>query len=88
VAIDYRLAPETKLPGILEEVQDAYGWLRKTATELRIDPTRIGIVGNSAGGYLALMAGFALDPRPPVIVAFYGYGDVAGTWYSQPGRIT
>jgi acetyl esterase/lipase len=84
VAIDYRLAPETKLPGILEDIQDAYGWLRKTATELRIDPTRIGIVGHSAGGYLALMAGFALDPRPPVIVAFYGYGEVAGTWYSQP----
>jgi acetyl esterase/lipase len=48
VAIDYRLAPETKLPGILEDIQDAYGWLRKTATELRIDPTRIGIVGHSA----------------------------------------
>ena len=84
VAIDYRLAPETKLPGILEDVRDAYGWLRKTATELRIDPTRIGIVGHSAGGYLALMAGFALNPRPPVIVAFYGYGDVAGAWTSQP----
>jgi acetyl esterase/lipase len=65
VAIDYRLAPETKLPGILEDVQDAYGWLRKTATELRIDPTRIGIVGHSAGGYLALMAGspWTLDLR-------------------------
>jgi acetyl esterase/lipase len=84
VAIDYRLAPETKLPAILEDVQDAYAWAQKRAGELHIDPSRIGVVGHSAGGYLALATGYLVNPRPKVIVSFYGYGDVDGPWYSQP----
>jgi dipeptidyl aminopeptidase/acylaminoacyl peptidase len=49
-----------------------------------IDPNRIAVVGHSAGGYLALMSGFCVKPRPKAVVAFYGYGDIAGDWYSRP----
>lgn len=85
VAIDYRLAPETKLDGILEDVGDAYKWLRDKGPDLfQIDPNRIVVVGHSAGGYLALMAGFRFNPRPKALVSFYGYGDIAGDWYSRP----
>jgi acetyl esterase/lipase len=42
------------------------------------------VVGHSAGGYLALMAGFVLNPTPRAVVSFYGYGDIAGAWYSRP----
>ena len=42
VAIDYRLAPETKLPAIIEDVKDAYEWIRKAGPDLfRADPDRI-----------------------------------------------
>jgi acetyl esterase/lipase len=59
VSIDYRLAPETKLPEIIEDLQDAYRWVREKGPELlRIYPDRVAVVGNSAGGYLTLMAGF------------------------------
>jgi acetyl esterase/lipase len=85
VSIDYRLAPETKLPAIVEDLEDAYRWLRaKGPPLLRIDPDRVGVVGHSAGGYLTLVAGFHLTPRPRVLVSFYGYGDLTGPWYARP----
>jgi acetyl esterase/lipase len=85
IAIDYRLAPHAKLPLILEDLDSAYHWVRQGGPRLfRIDPDRIAIVGHSAGGYLALMAGFRLSPRPKAIVSFYGYGDVTSDWSSKP----
>ena len=85
VSIDYRLAPETKLAAIIEDVQDAYKWVRNEGPALfHIDPNRIVVIGHSAGGYLTLMAGFCFDPPPNVLVSFYGYGDIAGEWYSCP----
>ncbi len=79
VSIDYRLAPETKLPEIIEDLQDAYQWVRKRGPELfRIDPDHVALVGNSAGGYLTLVGGFLLKPRPKALVSFYGYGDIRG----------
>jgi len=85
ISIDYRLAPETKLKVIIEDLRDAFKWVRRRGPELAgIDPDRIAVVGHSAGGYLALMAGFCVKPRPQAIVSFYGYGDIAGEWYSRP----
>ena len=84
VSIDYRLAPETKLPGILEDLGDAWAWVRGHATEIGGDPERIAVVGQSAGGHLALAAGQRLRPAPRAIVSFYGYGDLAGGWYAAP----
>ena len=85
ISIDYRLAPESKLPVIIEDLKDAHRWVCGGGAEMfKIDPHRIGIVGHSAGGYLALMAGFILRPRPKVLVSFYGYGELASPWYAQP----
>ncbi len=85
VSIDYRLAPEAKLPAIVDDLRDAYRWVQVTGPELFwIDPNRIALVGNSAGGYLALMAGFAVTPRPKALVSFYGYVDITGAWTTRP----
>lgn len=85
ISIDYRLAPETKLPGIIEDLRDAFRWtFEEGRSRLGIDPDRIGVVGHSAGGYLTLMAGCAVIPRPKALVSFYGYGDLIGDWYSKP----
>ena len=85
VSIDYRLAPEVKAPVILEDVRDAYRWIRKDGPKLfHADPKRIAVVGHSAGGYLTLTCGHRLDPRPRALVSFYGYGDIAADWYAKP----
>jgi acetyl esterase/lipase len=84
VSIDYRLAPETKLALILEDISDAYAWLLASSKELGIAKERVSVVGHSAGGYLALMAGVRFRPRPRAVISFYGYGDIAGEWYSRP----
>ncbi len=85
VSIDYRLAPETKLPAIIEDVQDAYKWVRQRGPKLfGADPDRIAVSGGSAGGYLTLMTGFCVEPRPKALVSLYGYGDIVGPWYSRP----
>lgn len=85
VSIDYRLAPEAKLPAIVEDVEDAYTWVRSKGPELfNIDPDRIAVMGMSAGAYLTQVAGFRLKPRPKALVSFYGYGDITGAWLSQP----
>ncbi len=84
VSIDYRLAPETKLPGIMEDVGDAWRWLQREAPRFGIDPKRIAVAGGSAGGYLTLMCGFAVYPRPRALVSYYGYGDITTPWYGEP----
>ena len=85
VSIDYRLAPETKLPGIIEDLEDAFNWTRQKGPKLfHADPSRIAVMGGSAGGYLTLTSGYRVKPRPRVLVSFWGYGDLVGEWYSQP----
>ena len=85
VSVDYRLAPETPLPEIIRDVEDAFTWIREKGPELfHADPKRIAVLGGSAGGYLTLTTGFRVKPRPVALVAFYGYGDLVGPWYSEP----
>jgi acetyl esterase/lipase len=85
VSIDYRLAPETKLENLLEDVKAAHQWIREKGPELfKIDPNQLVVAGSSAGGYLTLMCGVMLQPKPKALVAFYGYGDIVGPWYSEP----
>ena len=85
VSIDYRLAPETKLPNIIEDVQDAWRWVHTEGSKrFGIDPNRTAVAGGSAGGYLTLMTGFCLEPRPRALVSYFGYGDITTPWYSHP----
>ncbi len=57
VSIEYRLSPETIFPGQLEDCKSAIRWLRSKPSPFRIDPNRIGVVGESAGGHLAALIG-------------------------------
>ena len=85
VSIDYRLAPESHLPEIIEDVEDAYKWILEEGPGLfGVDPSGIAVLGNSAGGYLTLTTGYRCQPRPAVLVSFYGYGDLVGRWLTSP----
>lgn len=87
VSIDYRLAPQAKLPEIISDVQDAFRWIRgKGAAEAQLDPKKLVVAGGSAGGYLTLMTGVCVDPKPSALVAYWGYGDVDGDWYTKPSE--
>jgi acetyl esterase/lipase len=62
VAIDYRLAPTYKFPAQIYDCQAAVRWMRSHASELKIDPARIGGFGYSAGGHLVALLG-TLDDK-------------------------
>lgn len=83
ISIDYRLAPKSKLPEIIEDVQDAFRWIRTTGAELLgINADKLAVAGDSAGGYLTLMSGFCVEPRPKALISLSGYAGVVGLWSS------
>ncbi len=70
VSVEYRLAPETPYPGPLEDCYRGLLWTFEHAASLGIDPQRIGVGGQSAGGGLAAALALLARDRGEVSIAF------------------
>ena len=99
VSVGYRFAPAFKWPSQVEDAKTAVRFLRANAQQFNIDPDRIGVMGESAGGYLALMLGFtdstdslegeggyqSYSSRVQAVVSFFSATDFSGrTWQLSP----
>ena len=69
-SVDYRLAPGTSFPGNVEDCYAALAWTFSNAEELGIDLTRIGLMGESAGGGLAAALALLARERGEYPLAF------------------
>jgi len=63
VSIDYRLVTETPLPAALEDCSCAIRFLKANANKFNIDRDKIGVVGESSGGYLSAFMTFSGDTK-------------------------
>lgn len=75
-SIDYRFAPEHRWPAQLEDTLTAIRWVKAHAADYRGDPSRIVIVGHSAGGHIALHAA-VVAPEDARVQAAIGYAPVS-----------
>jgi len=80
VSVDYRLAPEHKFPAAVHDALAAYAWTVKEASSLGIDPLRVALGGDSAGGNLAAVVAQAatagMVPRPVFQLLIYPVTDL------------
>ncbi len=93
-AIDYRLAPQHKFPAQIEDCRMAVRWIRKNASQYKVDPDRLGAIGYSAGGHLVSL--LATTGKPPsdangnvdtrIQVAAAGGAPTDFRWFPDNGR--
>lgn len=76
-ALNYRLAPSWRYPAPVEDIQAAVSYLNQHATQFGLDPTRLVLLGRSAGGHLALQVAYASNESAiRGVISFYGPADL------------
>ena len=87
IAINYRLAPAHHNPAPCEDVLDAIKYIEKNAKDLNVDPTRLVLLGRSAGGQIALLSAYVMWMRENIkgVISFYAPADMVWGW-SIPGN--
>jgi arylformamidase len=86
-SLNYDLAPRITIPEIVGQISRAIHWLAQQAQSYGFDAARISVIGHSAGGHLAVMAGItdgaAGNPGAGLIK---GIGSVSGIYELEPVR--
>ena len=81
LSVTYRLAPEHKAPAAVDDCVAAYRWAVGHADELGVDPSRIGVGGDSAGGNLAALVALRSReegiPQPALQMLLYAVLDLS-----------
>jgi acetyl esterase len=75
-SIDYRLAPQWKHPAAAEDVEAAVRWVQANAKQWNVDPKRLALMGESAGGHLVAFVGARGKVKLKAVVDFYGPNDL------------
>lgn len=85
VAIDYRHAPEWKWPEQIVDVRTAMYWISQEGAKFAGDPSRVVVVGRSAGAQLAMRLAYQEGPSSiRGVVNYYGPVDLAEGWRRPP----
>jgi len=97
--INYRLAPQFGYPAAVHDCQRAVRWIRANAAKYRVDPKRVGALGDSAGGHLVSLLGAlreTLENSDPsleeyssgvqAVVNYYGPCELVRMWAVEPAR--
>jgi acetyl esterase/lipase len=77
--VDYRLAPPPRWQDAADDVAAAIAWVRANAARFGVDPRRVGLIGWSAGGHLALLTAYraaGTDQSVTAVAAFYPITDL------------
>lgn len=75
-AIDFRMPPDAGYPGTVADVNYAVRWFKSRAADFRASPDRVGLLGTSSGGHLAMLV--AMKPTDPRYAALPLPGASAG----------
>jgi acetyl esterase len=91
-SINYRLAPQFKFPADADDVEAAIRFVKANAAKYKVDPKRIALIGESAGGHLVAYVGARNRPdsRVAAVVSMYGIHDfiaAAVAWKPVPHEI-
>jgi acetyl esterase len=90
-SVDYRLAPAAHFPEAIRDIDDGIAWVKTNASKYHVDPSKIVIIGESAGGFFVNYIGTHQRREVPVaaVVDFYGpsdYGQLAQLRKAHPER--
>ncbi|MBC8125958.1 MAG: alpha/beta hydrolase [Gloeobacteraceae cyanobacterium ES-bin-144] len=90
-SIEYRMSSTAVYPAQLDDCRSAVQWLRSNGSRFGIDPQRIGVSGESAGGHLAALVGNVEGaPRIRAVCALYPPTNLVtlGRFYAKPSRLS
>lgn len=99
--MSYRLSKDAPYPAAVQDAKCAVRWLRANAAKYRVNPDKIGVLGGSAGGHLAMMVGYSagmeslegeggnpgVSSRVQAVVDLYGPTDLTTEFAQQAGVV-